>query len=188
MNKNIHEILYTVIFSKNWINTPVSYIQIKDLYSIDKKYLYKLNDKIIKKYKHVTKLHTGYNSKITNINHLTKLKVLCAHGISGLNDGIIILNDLEIFNASGNPKITNINNLTKLKVLNAYGSCGITDEGIINLKKIEILDASCNCQITNINHMTKIKELQARGICGINNEGIINLTNLEKMMRGVILE
>jgi hypothetical protein len=36
--------------------------------------------------------------------------------------------------------------------------------------------------------MTKIKELQARGICGINNEGIINLTNLEKMMRGVILE
>ena len=67
-------------------------------------YLIKLNDEILKNYKHVIKLNAKNNSKITNINHMTKLKVLCAFGSCGINNrGIINLTNLEVSNANNNP-------------------------------------------------------------------------------------
>jgi hypothetical protein len=52
----------------------------------------------------VIKLNANNNSKITNINHMTKLKVLCAFGSCGINNrGIINLTNLEVLNANNNP-------------------------------------------------------------------------------------
>ena len=65
-------------------------------------------------------LDASENGKISNVNHMTKLKVLSAcgsdHGID--NDGIRRLN-LEELNVDRNTKITNINHLINLKILNA---------------------------------------------------------------------
>ena len=78
------------------------------------------------------------NSKITNINHMTKLKELVAQGSCGINDeGINNLNNIEILYVGDNSKITNINHMTKLKELDAQGTCGISDEGIISLNNLE---------------------------------------------------
>jgi len=61
------------------------------------------------------KLYVSYNHKITNVNHMTKLKILdasCGCGID--DDGIEDLN-LEYLNAVANPKITSENHMTNLK-------------------------------------------------------------------------
>ena len=53
---------------------------ITDLTNIDEHYPYSLNDSILKqsKYLSVTKLDAGYNRKITDVSHLTALKILNA--------------------------------------------------------------------------------------------------------------
>jgi len=93
--------------------------------------------------------------KITNINHMTKLKILSASHDCGINDGgISDMTNLEILYANSNTKITNVNHMTKLRELHACGSlCGINDKGIINLKKMKILDTNNNTKITK--HITK---------------------------------
>ncbi len=72
--------------------------------------------------------------RITNINHLTKLKKLYACDGSGIDDqGIKDLIELEILYVDSNKKITNINHLTKLKILSAIRESGIDDQGIKDL-------------------------------------------------------
>jgi len=166
---HIHEILYNVIFTYlefydkhtfQKMNKYTNKIHIKNLYDIDEIYLGELDDKIIKKYRHVTKLNAKNNFGITNINHMTKLKELNASESWGVcrigDDSLVNLTNLEILNAYDNRRITNVNHMTNLKELDASFTCGISDEGIKQLKKIKILTAIDNYKITNINRVTKL--------------------------------
>jgi len=85
----IHEIICDIIFTYldfydqhkfRRISCHNNKNQIKNLYYIDMKYLSKLDDNILQNYKFATKLYAGYNPKITNVNHMTKLKELNANG------------------------------------------------------------------------------------------------------------
>src|SRR3989304_781066 len=138
-------------------------------------YLNKLSDAILMqpKYIRVSQLDAGNNSKITTLNHMTKLSILWADCMSNIDDKGIIDVNLEKLYANHNSKITNVNHMTKLKKLVAYGDkCGLDDNGIINVN-LETLYISSNSKITNINHMTKLKKLVAYGDkCNINDGGI----------------
>src|SRR5205807_10203704 len=108
--------------------------EIYDFYNIPYqykfKYKFKLSDSILVHYKFIKFLDANYNPKITNINHMTNLKKLCAKGSCGINDnGIQNLNLIEL-NAHDNSKITNVNHMTNLKKLWANLDCGINDDGI----------------------------------------------------------
>jgi hypothetical protein len=86
-----------------------------------------INDEGIKNL-NLEKLNARNNSKITNINHMTKLKELDAGRNCGTDDGEIKNLNLEKLYAQLNSKIRNINHMTKLKELNADFSCGIDDK------------------------------------------------------------
>ncbi len=51
-------------------------LKITNFYNIDKKFLNKLNSKILENYKDITKLNIFANKNVTNIEHLINLKVL----------------------------------------------------------------------------------------------------------------
>src|SRR5690606_8268728 len=75
----------------------------------------KITDNILgqKKYYHLISLNLSNNSQITNVNHMTNLKILHASGGDcGIdNKGIGKLNLIEL-HANGNIKITNVNHMT----------------------------------------------------------------------------
>ena len=138
-------------------------LEIWDFYNIDIQYLYILTDNILMGYPFIRKLNASYNSKITNVNYMTKLQVLHAGNDCGIDDnGIKDLNLIEL-NAFNNSKITNVNHMTKLQILYARGDCGIDDNGIKDLNLIK-LDSSDNSKITTVNHMTKLQVLNVHGI------------------------
>ena len=61
-------------------------------------------------------LNVSNNSKITNVNHIINLKILCARQNCGIdNNGIKNIINLEELNVNRNPKITNINHMINLK-------------------------------------------------------------------------
>ena len=69
----------------------------------------------------------SYNPAITDINHMTKLKILDISGSCGVGDsGIKNIYNLITLDASYNPKITNIDHMTKLRILDIRGNCGVT--------------------------------------------------------------
>ena len=171
MSKYIHEILYNIIFlylvfydkhTFQKMNQCTNKIHVINLFDIKLRYHSGLNNKISKNYSHIVKLNAINNSKISNVNHMTKLKESQARwtcGIKNICDEIINLKNLEILNSNDNTKISNVNHITKLKELDAYGLYWINNEGIINFKNLEIFNACYNSKITNINHVTKLKEL-----------------------------
>ena len=168
------DVLHHKIISKRFKS-----IKIKDLYNIDLKYLRNLNDHILKQYIDVTELNASNNSKITTLNHMTKLRKLNITGDCGVGDqGILDLN-LEELNAENNPKITTLNHMTKLRKLDISGNCGVGDQGISDLN-LEELNASNNSKITILNYMTKLRELNISGNCGVGDQGISDL-KLEKV-------
>ena len=113
-------------------------LEIWDFCNIHYRYRNTLTNTILLAYPFIRYLNATYNPKITNVNHLTNLKILWACGTSGIDDyGIKNLNLIELY-AYNNPKITNANHLTNLKVLWAYGNSGIDDNGIKNLDLIEL--------------------------------------------------
>ena len=94
MNKNIHQILHNIVFrylnfydkhTFQKISKYTNNIHIIDLSNIDKIYLDKLDDAILKNYEHVNILDASNNKIITNINHMVKLTELYAD-YSGIND------------------------------------------------------------------------------------------------------
>ena len=183
----IHEILCTLIFKYlefydkhtfKRIKKNTDRIYITDLFNIHRKYLIRLDDDILKNYKCVVKLSLGPCSKVTQIQHIKKLRELNASGCHCKIDDECIRNiNLEKLIAYDNPKITNVNHMTNLKELNAGGNCGINNEGI-SCVNLEVFDASFNRKITNVNHMSNLKVLDASYNCGIDDQGIINV-NLE---------
>ena len=149
-------------------------------YNIDDEYLDKLSDEILINYPKVKYLDASYNSKITNVNHMTKLQILDIHGMCGIdNNGIKHLNLIEL-GAFNNRKITNINHMTKLQILDASYDCGLDNNSIKDLNLIN-LDVWNNPKITNVNHMTNLQILNASGYeCGLDDNGIKDL-NLIKL-------
>ena len=89
-------------------------LEIWDFYNIDYEYRSKLTDTILMAYPFIRKLNADSISKITNVNHMTKLQVLCACFNCGIDDnGIKDLNLIKL-NTSYNSKITNVNHMTNL--------------------------------------------------------------------------
>ena len=155
-------------------------LEIHDFLNIEGKYLEKLTDEILFHYPFIKYLDATNNSKIANVNHLTKLQVLNASRNCGISDnGIKYLNLIEL-KAYNNHKITDINHLTQLQKLDASFDCGIDDDGIKYVNLVE-LDACFNPKIIDVNHLTKLEKLNASGYCcGIGNNGTkyINLVEL----------
>ena len=103
-------------------------LEIYDFYNIPQKYIKRLSDKILKLYPFIKKLNVCDNYKVTNVNHMTNLKILGALGDCGIDDnGIKDLNLIEL-DAGYNPRIKNINHMTNLRKLDASGICGIDYE------------------------------------------------------------
>lgn len=157
-------------------------LEIHDFYHIDKKYLMRLSDEILKNYPFIELLNAYNNDKILDVNHLTRLIKLNAS-----NDRIYIretggyyecrpnyyhsenckISDASIKNlnlveliACGNSLITDVNRMTNLRKLYASYNCGIDDDGIkdTNLTELCIM---YNRKITNVDHMPKLKVLCA---------------------------
>ncbi len=76
------------------------------------------------------KLNANNNTKITNINHLSKLQILHASSICGIDNAGIQDLDLVGLNVQGNKKIYDILHLSRLERLSANGS-GISDTHIL---------------------------------------------------------
>lgn len=110
--------------------------------------------------------------RVTNLNHLLKLKVLDALGWScGLDDeGILNLN-LSHLNISKNLNIRCLKHMSNLKELDASFSV-INDRRIRDLKKITKLNMSGNQYIESLNHMVELTELDISN-CPINENGIM---------------
>lgn len=143
-------------------------LRIYDFYNINNKYKQKLNNDILKRYKHIKYLDASslVNSYFNNIT----------------NEGIKHLN-LKVLNANYNVKITDdgIKHMVNLKKLYAKGICGITDKGIKNMN-LEYLNITCNSKITDegIGRM-KLKTLIINeaygGKCSITDNGILKISD-----------
>jgi hypothetical protein len=141
----------------------------------------KLTPALLKLYPHAIRLEVAYNEKISDVNYLTNLQILCAGGWSGVNNrSISSLTNLTKLNVFGNKNITDINHLTNLQVLNASDNCGITDMGFKSLTNLTKLNINYNNKITDINHLINLKILIATH-SGIDNIGIATLTNLTEL-------
>ena len=169
---NIHNILLTIVieylhfYDKHTlqkINKYTNCIQITDLYNIKNIFLEKLDDNILKQYKSAIKLNVTDNQKITNINHMRKIKILNASGDCGINNESIKLINPEILIAHGNTKITNINHMTNLRELYARNTCGIDNNCIKNIN-LEILDIQNNQKNNSYYTYDKFKRPQCKWI------------------------
>ena len=147
-------------------------LDITNLYNIDDKYKIKINNQILFMYPKLEKLDASFNPKITEVNYLMNLKILSAHGNSGICDESLIHLDLIELNVWNNPKITKISHLKNLKKLEAsWSNSGINDESLIGLDLV-VLNVSNNPKITNIAHLKNLKILHADLDSGISNEVI----------------
>lgn len=132
-------------------------LKIIDLYSIDKKILLKLNDKILKNYQYVIELDANNNNNITDVNHMIHLKKLNASQC-GITDRGISMNNLEILHASNNEQITKIRHMTKLRELYILNISGITKDELLHVKKLKILDMSYNYKF-NLHSSELLKDM-----------------------------
>jgi hypothetical protein len=97
----------------------------------------------------LTHLDIYNNSRITDINCLTNLRILNATGDCGVEDnGIKKLTNLVVLHADSNEKITNVNHLINLKILHAEHTCGISNDGISSLTNLTELYYRYNNKIT----------------------------------------
>ena len=82
-------------------------LEIHDFYNIDDKYICKLTNDILIAYPFIRKLN-AYNGRITNINHLTNLKVLYVDWNGGISDnGINKLTNLKELSYLYNNRLKN---------------------------------------------------------------------------------
>ena len=127
------------------------------------------------------------HSSVTDVNHLTDLRVLLLNSHKKMKkEGFIQCTQIEVLDIENTCGICDINHLTNLKLLNAYGNeCKPNGEEIKNCTNLEVLSVSYDRNIHNINHLTKLKELRASGLCSnIRNDGFQNCSKLEKIYTG----
>lgn len=112
-----------------------SSLYIDDLFDANHSLLRNLSDTVLKqkKFSLVTRLDASHNPKITNVNHLSKLRVLCTRSTMcncgnhkqsdcGIKQsGFSHLNLVEL-DTRGNRKITNVAHMSNLKFLQAASS------------------------------------------------------------------
>jgi len=129
---NVHQILLNLIFDKlifhdkhtfKRINKYTKKMKIIDLYNTDCEYSSYFDDDILMNYIDATKLNAKGNRNITDVNHMTKLKVLDASSVCGIDDDGIKNLNLEILIVDSNDKIKNIKHMTNLKELSARWKC-----------------------------------------------------------------
>ena len=105
--KFIHRL--NIRFNKN--NFDLNFLsQLKELNISDTQ----ITDLNIKKL-NLERLNVSACPNITNIKHMTKLKILYANSFSGINDSSLVSFNLEELCVTGNKSITNVNHMTKLK-------------------------------------------------------------------------
>ena len=88
----------------------------------------------------VVELHALFNPKISNIQHMSKLKKLYALNICGINDNGLKGLNLFKLDARDNEKITNVCHMTNLKNLNVSQNCGINNSEIKKLNLVKLYD------------------------------------------------
>ncbi len=169
--------IWTVIFNKLDLLSQLRFritctyfynnIHVTDLYNIPKIYKDRLNDKIIKQYKHLKLLDaSGWNCKVSGV------------AIQELS--------LHTLNASRNPSIcdVHIQNMTSLHVLYIAYNCGVSDIGLVNLCNLHTLDVHGNLKITDEGIKgKKLKVLNASGNkTKITDGGIMNMPLVELVM------
>ncbi len=79
---------------------------------------------VIKEYKklNLEELEADFNPLITDLNHMTNLRILSIDGNSGVSDkGIRKLNLISLY-ANKNNKITDLNHMTNLRILQMWGN------------------------------------------------------------------
>ncbi len=191
-NKNNNNILYDILYKLIFlclnfeekiifkhVCTKFYQCNIEDLYNIDIFYTKQLTNDILKKYQHTTQLYLENIHFVTNINYLSKLKILNIHNNNIINTlaHMTTLNELDIsgyycnigdpeiknlclieLNASENKNIKNLITMTTLKKLNISFGCGVDEFGIKDLNLDELI-AQENNKITSLNFMTSLKKL-----------------------------
>jgi len=117
-------------------------------------------------------LYVNNNPKVSNIGHMTKLKVLSASSwFSNISDVSIANLNLEKLIATDNGIITSVSHMSNLKELYAEHS-NISDIKGINLR---VLYIDNNENITDISHMTDLEVLSIKGHCGIKKKQTRNI-------------
>ena len=127
----------------------------------------------------LVKLDISYNPNITNISHMTNLKVLKVNGNYGISqDSISKLYLIKLY-ALNNSSIINVSHMSRLETLCAAGICGIDQNGIsglgASLRKLVIND---NGKIKNLNHLVGLKKLYMNGRCDCD-FGLLKLKTLK---------
>jgi hypothetical protein len=116
--------------------------------------------------------------KITNINHLSQLKILKIPSTPNIVfDSCRNLTDLDI---SAYDKMTSVNHLVNLKRLVVYGGV-INENDFKDCTELEVLIIKMGTKISNCNLFTKLKKLHIGGGC-IDNNGISKCKNLEELV------
>ena len=157
-------------------------LQITNFYDIQL-LSYKITNKILEQYQHITRLNLEYVETVSDVNYLTNLRDLNIGDCCGVDQtGISELRNVIRLNAENNDRITNVNHLPHLRVLNASRLCGIDQVGISESRNLVALDASYNDCIYNLNHCSKLRTLYINShICAVDQPGISKLRNLTKL-------
>lgn len=119
-------------------------------------------------------LYCRYNDKITDVTHLTNLKVLIAPWSKITQEGLIGL-DLTWLDCSYNGNINDVSIFPNLVWLQARGDTGIKS---ITNPKLEKLFLGNNLVITDVSHLTSLKVLEISDTY-ITQEGIRGLDLIE---------
>ena len=104
-------------------------------------------------------LYAEGNTKVTDVNHLIKLRELnisarCTVGQSGISE----LRNIIILDVGANSHVTSVNHLKYLRALNIL-ECGVDQTGISEITDLVILCTCYNENITDVNHFTDLREL-----------------------------
>lgn len=149
--------------------------------------LHKLNNSILRQYPNLEELYAGGNSFITDINFLTKLKVLCCSFCDGAKSGIgdCSIKDLNLSHLfmHNNDQITCVNHMTNLKVLHAQYTdfiSGLKSNGIQSLNLVQ-LNVMGNSGIKIISHLTNLRILDISRNSAVDDDQLSKLTMLTQL-------
>lgn len=154
--------------------------QVIDFLNIPKQLIKKLNDDILKNYKHIQFLNASDNPNVKNVNWITNLKILWARNKCGINqEGIKGLNLIELC-ITNNKSISNVSWMINLKKLEAGGESSLWQYGLGKLDLVQ-LDVCNNQSIIHVAWMTNLRKLNAGWNSGIRQLGIqgLKLTELD---------
>jgi hypothetical protein len=158
--------IWQIVVGNLSFSRQISLTQTRNLYN--KTYIQKLvlHTEAIPKIKSILGLRNldiYDNGKITDLNHLQKLKKVDISCDCGVNQkGIEFLDQVEEMSCWNNDKITDLNHLRKLRKVDISYDCGVNQKGIKSLRLVEEIDHRGNSKITNLGHLQKLKKVNNR--------------------------